>query len=118
MLSRLVTVAVAAIGILAAPAGMAAAAPAAPHVNNCGDGSRPLLKEGSRGDAVERAQCLLDTDWGGGLNRDGIFGPETRAWVVQFQEHCGNLQVDGEIGPQTWTRLYYWAAQPYPCHSL
>lgn len=35
---------------------------------------------------------------------DGIFGPDTRAAVIQFQQEHG-LGVDSKVGPQTWGAL-------------
>jgi peptidoglycan hydrolase-like protein with peptidoglycan-binding domain len=39
-----------------------------------------------------------------GLTADGIFGPQTRMAVVQFQR-SHSLTTDGIVGPQTWTAL-------------
>lgn len=36
---------------------------------------------------------------------DGIFGPKTKAAVVEFQKKC-RLTVDGVAGPQTFEKLY------------
>jgi murein L,D-transpeptidase YcbB/YkuD len=69
------------------------------------------LVEGDTGDCVAYLQDLLDTKgWGfnGGfpysLDIDGQFGPKTNAAVLSFQRGEG-LQVDGEVGPYTWTAL-------------
>lgn len=69
--------------------------------------AEPTLRQGSRGDAVKRAQELLvkhgylpDSP----ASTDGIFGPRTRAAAEKFQrEH--NLSADGVIGPRTWAAL-------------
>jgi peptidoglycan hydrolase-like protein with peptidoglycan-binding domain len=75
----------------------------------------PIIKLGSKGDAVRTAQQQLiwryylppGTD-------DGIFGPVTRNRVLQYQldRDTGSygaygypLTVDGIVGPQTWFRL-------------
>lgn len=77
--------------------------------------SDPIIKLGSTGEAVTKAQRELifrfylppGTD-------DGIFGPVTRNRVLQYQldrsvgqfnEHSFPLEVDGIVGPQTWARL-------------
>jgi peptidoglycan hydrolase-like protein with peptidoglycan-binding domain len=75
----------------------------------------PIIKLGSTGDAVKKAQRQLilryylppDTD-------DGIFGPVTRNRVLRYQldRAVGEfyafsfpLSTDGIVGPQTWFRL-------------
>lgn len=32
---------------------------------------------------------------------DGVFGPQTRAWVEAFQK-WGRVKVDGIVGDRTW----------------
>jgi peptidoglycan hydrolase-like protein with peptidoglycan-binding domain len=75
----------------------------------------PIIKQGSTGAAVKKAQQALicryylppGTD-------DGIFGPVTRNRVIAYQldRSAGQyyafsfpLYVDGIVGPQTWFRL-------------
>jgi peptidoglycan hydrolase-like protein with peptidoglycan-binding domain len=75
----------------------------------------PIIKLGSTGEAVKKAQRQLicrfylppGTD-------DGIFGPVTRNRVLRYQldRAVGEfsafsfpLNVDGIVGPQTWFRL-------------
>lgn len=58
-----------------------------------------VLREGSRGDAVRWLQLRL------GVAVDGDFGSKTRAAVEAFQRSQGDLQVDGEAGENTCTRL-------------
>ena len=58
-----------------------------------------VLTEGSEGRQVQLLQQAL-----GGLNVDGIFGPETEAAVRSFQSSHG-LAVDGIVGPQTSAAL-------------
>ena len=76
------------------------------------------LEEGSTGAAVRqvqqwlnqvsRAQCgMVD------VTEDGIFGPETRAAVMTFQEANG-LTVDGIVGRLTWDALAAAAAGAEP----
>ena len=60
---------------------------------------RKLLKRGSRGSDVKKVQRAL------GLPADGIFGPQTRAAVREFQARNG-LAVDGIVGPQTRAALF------------
>ncbi|WP_255212158.1 peptidoglycan-binding domain-containing protein [Terribacillus saccharophilus] len=40
-----------------------------------------------------------------GVTADGIFGPNTRQAVINFQRNNG-LGVDGIVGPETWNRLF------------
>ncbi len=60
--------------------------------------------------AVKQLQCelnwsLLYTPY---LSVDGYFGSDTRAAVRTFQK-CAGITVDGIVGPQTWSKLNYWA---------
>lgn len=59
---------------------------------------RPTLYQGSRGDFVIELQRLL------GLKPDGIFGPQTRSKVVDFQQ-SRQLLPDGIVGKATWAAL-------------
>ncbi|MTE21441.1 serine/threonine protein kinase [Streptomyces sp. TRM43335] len=66
----------------------------------------PTISQGSTGNAVREAQCLLRF-WGfsvGSSGVDGIFGSATRAAVVDFQRTC-RISADGIVGPVTWNRL-------------
>jgi peptidoglycan hydrolase-like protein with peptidoglycan-binding domain len=60
--------------------------------------SRPTLRRGSRGEAVERIQAKI------GAAVDGIFGPGTEAAVRAFQRAHG-LVPDGIFGPRSWAAL-------------
>lgn len=63
----------------------------------------PVLREGSRGEAVRILQQGL-ADTGLGMTVDGIFGPNTRQMVQAFQSTRG-LTADGIVGPLTWAAL-------------
>jgi len=66
-------------------------------------GAEPVVQQGSSSQAVS----LLQTDLnilGYGLTVDGVFGPATRAAVVNFQAQH-SLATDGIAGPQTWSAL-------------
>lgn len=56
------------------------------------------IKLGSRGKDVRFIQSKL------GLNQDGVFGPKTKACVIEFQRAYA-LVADGIVGPQTWAVL-------------
>ena len=73
-----------------------------------------VLLNGSTGDAVRRLQARLNdlraahpvaNDRRPVLEVDGEFGDETENRVRQYQAHHG-LQVDGEVGPITWARIF------------
>lgn len=63
----------------------------------------PLLREGSRGEVVRLLQERLGNYYRIGVTGgyDGIFGPGTRAAVMEFQKQKG-LAIDGIVGPDTW----------------
>ena len=66
--------------------------------------NKPTLKQGSKGDWVKVAQARLTVN-GIDVKVDGIFGPQTKAAVEEFQK-IYNLTIDGIIGPKTWAKLY------------
>jgi len=66
------------------------------------DQSEPVLKIGSTGLPVRRAQkrmSLVGYDIGG---VDGRYGTKTQAAVRKLQQQYG-IGVDGIVGPQTWS---------------
>lgn len=67
-------------------------------------GSTPVLRKGSKGEAVTRLQRgLRQLAYDPGAI-DGIFGPSTERAVSEFQANNG-LVADGIVGPQTWKAL-------------
>ncbi len=56
------------------------------------------LRAGDFGADVARLQVLLD------LPADGVFGPDTQAAVVLFQQD-NDLPADGVVGAKTWAAL-------------
>jgi murein DD-endopeptidase MepM/ murein hydrolase activator NlpD len=62
------------------------------------EGGLPLLV-GSQGELVAHVQTRL------GVASDGIFGPQTDAAVRKYQLSAG-LDVDGIVGPSTWSSLF------------
>jgi peptidoglycan hydrolase-like protein with peptidoglycan-binding domain len=56
------------------------------------------VKQGSKGKNVAHLQRKL------GINDDGIFGSQTKAAVVAFQNAKG-LVADGIVGPKTWNAI-------------
>jgi len=90
--------------------------------------AQPEISVGSQGIAVKQAQCELNwayanahsTNYGNGsyngLTVDGDFGSNTLAATKNFQIHCmGATDPNGIIGPNTWSALNYWVAQPTYC---
>ena len=64
----------------------------------------PLIKKGSKGDAVKKLQEMLNGK-GYKLTVDGDFGSKTEAAVKAYQKANG-LEVDGEVGEHTWASLF------------
>ncbi|MFU0799403.1 MAG: peptidoglycan-binding protein [Xylanivirga thermophila] len=65
---------------------------------------RRILKMGSRGADVAMLQRILISIGYNPGPVDGIFGPRTRAAVIQFQLDNG-LVPDGIVGPKTYAAL-------------
>ena len=68
------------------------------------DQSEPVLKSGSRGLPVRRAQSRMSRggyDTGG---VDGNYGSKTASAVKKLQDDYG-LTADGIVGPQTWAKI-------------
>ena len=72
-----------------------------------------IIRAGSTGRAVRQIQARLNSLAKGKhdalgnkpLDVDGEFGPNTERVVKAFQQHRG-LEADGEVGPQTWDKLF------------
>jgi peptidoglycan hydrolase-like protein with peptidoglycan-binding domain len=69
-----------------------------PRTRSC-TGKMPVLKEGSRGEAVRFVQEIVMAE-----PVDGRFGPITKKCVMEYQRNK-NLEVDGIVGPQTWKAI-------------
>jgi len=65
--------------------------------------ARPVLRRGSKGDAVVRLQIALQK-LGFMVAIDGDFGPGTEVAVARFQREQ-RLDIDGIVGPGTWSAL-------------
>ena len=63
----------------------------------------PLVRRGNRVFPVRPLQQLLCAR-GHSVHVDGLFGPRTESAVEAFQDEAG-LDVDGIVGPATWSRL-------------
>lgn len=63
----------------------------------------PTVARGDAGLNVQAVQYLLGAA-GHGTDPDGQFGPNTESQVRSFQT-AENLDVDGIVGPQTWSSL-------------
>lgn len=66
--------------------------------------AQPMLRTGSRGDAVRKLQELLNAKGYTCGSVDGIFGSKTYAAVLAFQKANG-LAADGIVGSLTWGKL-------------
>ncbi|MFJ2008099.1 peptidoglycan-binding domain-containing protein [Streptomyces chartreusis] len=73
--------------------------------------SRPNLRLGSSGPAVQQAQCYLNQATDAALDEDGDFGRATESATEDFQR-CAAIVIDGRIGAQTWSFLSFWANAP------
>jgi peptidoglycan hydrolase-like protein with peptidoglycan-binding domain len=74
------------------------------NIDEFAEFDEPVLREGSTGLPVRRAQSRLTA---GGFDTggvDGQFGPQTESGVRAFQRAKG-LTVDGIIGPKTWQQI-------------
>jgi peptidoglycan hydrolase-like protein with peptidoglycan-binding domain len=59
----------------------------------------PVLKSGSRGQAVKFVQPIV-----GAAPVDGDFGAVTKQCVIEYQKN-NNIEADGIVGPQTWLSM-------------
>lgn len=75
--------------------------------------AEPVLKNGSRGDAVKALQQRLMTLGYLDGEADGAFGAGTRSAVIAFQERNG-LSADGIVGSETRAILFSDNALPAP----
>jgi peptidoglycan hydrolase-like protein with peptidoglycan-binding domain len=64
----------------------------------------PLLRRNDWGDWVEYLQTLLQSTGEDTGEIDGKFGPITEGAVLRFQSRAA-IDVDGDVGPQTWGAL-------------
>jgi peptidoglycan hydrolase-like protein with peptidoglycan-binding domain len=62
------------------------------------------IQQGNTGQGVVALQHSLRFVFGYPIAVDGIFGPQTRAAVVNFQFHHGLVQ-DGIVGTRTWNAI-------------
>jgi murein DD-endopeptidase MepM/ murein hydrolase activator NlpD len=60
--------------------------------------TRPTVRAGTTGEDVRYLQTKL------GITADGIFGRQTQAAVLAYQQASG-LVVDGIVGPKTWAAI-------------
>ena len=77
---------------------------ALPTVSAPADPGWPLLKRGSKGDTVVRAQQLLASTGSKKLKASGVYDSATVAAVKSFQA-SRQLAADGQLGAATWVLL-------------
>lgn len=73
--------------------------PNTPNNNNLEEYKMPLIKRGSKGEAVMIWQVIVGMR---GKDIDGDFGPATEAATRKFQKNHG-LDVDGIVGKYSWS---------------
>lgn len=78
--------------------------------------TRCLMGVGSSGQGVEALQHTLNQCYDAGLAMDGIFGPRTRAALINAQRRAGTTP-DGVYGPNTRDALR-WRVNHYGCLHL
>lgn len=102
----LVTTALAGTGVVMADAAVKweSVSSADSLTGDCATGYRSRLGTGSKGDAVESAQCLLNRQGSYRLAENGNYDARTRAAVSDFQSKHG-LARDGVVGDSTWRAL-------------
>lgn len=66
-------------------------------------GAWPTVQQGSKGENVYSVQLMLQAH-GYSISIDGDFGAQTASTVKSYQSAHG-LEVDGVVGPQTWSSL-------------
>ena len=66
--------------------------------------AEPILRNGSRGEAVRELQVALQETGHDPGSIDGVFGAQTEAAVRAFQEGRG-IDVDGVVGLITWRNI-------------
>jgi peptidoglycan hydrolase-like protein with peptidoglycan-binding domain len=65
---------------------------------------QPTISPGAAGPVVRRLQRALRRTPNLGITVDGVFGPQTKRAVTEFQQGAG-LVSDGVVGPPTWDAL-------------
>lgn len=72
---------------------------------------QPTISQGASGDVVRRLQRALRRTPDLAITIDGVFGPQLKSAVKNFQQGAG-LVADGIVGPQTWSALPSGAPMP------
>jgi len=93
------------------------------HPSGMLEKSHPLLRFGDVGDEVKVLQSLLQSQGYFPAALGGHFQEKTKQAVVYFQQtHLGRdgkpLEVDGEVGDDTWWALYHPSGMPQKSNIL
>ncbi|MFI1869980.1 peptidoglycan-binding protein [Streptomyces jumonjinensis] len=88
------------------PPAASTADPGAAGRANCSHNSdrTQVMAKGMVGSKVRQIQCLLNNNYDYSLEVDGRFGTATDT-AVRAVQSCSGIEVDGQVGPQTWKYL-------------
>lgn len=67
---------------------------------------QPIIRLGSKGEAVKLWQTALNKHAGKSLKVDGAFGPNTVSGTRDFQNFFG-MRANGVVGPDAWNLMDY-----------
>jgi peptidoglycan hydrolase-like protein with peptidoglycan-binding domain len=91
--------------IAKSPKPSAMSAPTKPAVENPDPASNtPALQIGSKGQSVKELQGLLKKAGFYKGTATGVFGNQTQASVMKFQQ-AKHIKIDGVVGTKTWAAL-------------
>lgn len=82
-----------------------------PSVSTTNGSVNCVMGQGAQSTAVFQLQVSLNYCYGNNLGQDGIFGPLTRAALINAQRQAGAV-ADGVYGPETRSKMLHRAIGP------